>query len=166
VGVLSLLVNLHRALSAQIIQVDATPGHSTNVFRPVETLGASVDRITPVATEAIFTTRTLRRILSAGWQTISYRQNTEESVEAWHWNPRGTWSEVGQKGYFVGDSKPTKEWIRHSFGYQLPRSGFTYVDDNGYSHLTDGDVKTYGNQRRRHDFHLGRQRPSCHTEFS
>jgi hypothetical protein len=58
----------------------------------------------------------IKQILSAGWQTVGYRQNTELFVEAWHWNPEGTWSGPGDKGYFVGNSTPI-EFIRHSLGY-------------------------------------------------
>src|SRR2546423_1053675 len=130
------------AVSAQTIRVDATPDHATNSFRPTETLGAAVDRIPLAATDKIFTEPVLKQLLSAGWQTITYRQNTELYVEAWHWNPKGKWSESGDKGYFVGDSTPT-ELIRHSFGYPLPHQGFSRPDGTGYSRLTDGDADTY-----------------------
>ena len=129
-------------LRAQTIRVDATLSHSTNSFKPTEALGAGVDRIPLAATDKIFTEPVLKQILSTGWQTVTYRQNTELYVEAWHWNPKGTWSEPGQKGYFVGDEKPT-EFIRHSFGYPLPHAGFSRPDGRGYSRLTDGDTATY-----------------------
>jgi hypothetical protein len=32
----------------------------------------------------------VRRLLEAGWGTVTYRQNTELFVQAWHWNPKGT----------------------------------------------------------------------------
>ncbi len=128
---------------AQAIQIDITPGYSRNSFIPAKTLGAGVDRVTPEATNAIFRRKMVRQILAAGWQTITYRQNTDLSVEAWHWNPSGTWSETGQQGYFVGSSTPTTRWIRHSFGYKLAHSGFTFTEDGGYSRLTDGDTRTF-----------------------
>ena len=127
---------------AQTVRVDVTPEHVANSFRPTEALGAGVDRIPLKATDKIFTEPVLKQILSAGWQTITYRQNTELYVEAWHWNPKGTWSEPGNKGYFVGDSTPT-EFIRHSFGYPLPHAGFSHPDGTSYSRLTDGDLNTY-----------------------
>src|SRR5713226_3362984 len=127
---------------AQTIRVDVTPEHVANSFRPTEALGAGVDRIPLKATDKVFTEPVLKQILSAGWQTVTYRQNTELYVEAWHWNPKGTWSEPGNKGYFVGDSTPT-EFIRHSFGYPLPHAGFSHPDGTSYSRLTDGDVNTY-----------------------
>ena len=127
---------------AQEIRVDMRAAHSTNAFKPTEALGAGVDRIPLAATDKVFSEPVLKQILSTGWQTVTYRQNTELYVEAWHWNPKGTWSEPGEKGYFVGDATPT-EFLRHSFGYPLPHAGFSQPDGRGYSRLTDGDVNTY-----------------------
>ena len=62
---------------AQTIVVDSTADHATNTFRPTEALGAGVDRIPRVATDKVFTEPILKQILSAGWQTVMYRQNTE-----------------------------------------------------------------------------------------
>ena len=70
---------------------------------------------------------------------ISYRQNTELHMEAWHWNPNGTWSVISAgKGYFVGNATPGAEPIRHSYGYPLPHRGVTRddgTDTEGYSRL-------------------------------
>ena len=131
---------------AQAIRVDAAPEHVTNTIRPTEALGAGVDRLPYGAADKLFNAETIRRIQSAGWQTVTYRQNTELHTEAWHWNPRGTWSESGGRGYFVGDARPGKEPIIHSYGYPLPRRGVTRDDGTdtvGYSRLTDGDKKTF-----------------------
>ncbi|MDP9161575.1 MAG: discoidin domain-containing protein [Acidobacteriota bacterium] len=128
------------ATYSQTIIVDTT--QPVNSFRPAEALGAGVDRIPLDATDKVFTEPILKQILSTGWQTVTYRQNTELFVEAWHWNPNGTWSGRDKTGYFTGDSNPT-EFIRHSFGYPLPHAGFSEPDGNSYSRLTDGDVNTY-----------------------
>jgi F5/8 type C domain len=130
---------------AQTIRVDITASHVAKSFVPTEALGAGVDRISTASTDKVFTEPIIRQVLSAGWQPVSYRQNTELHVEAWHWNPQGKWSEAGGKGYFVGDAKPA-DFIRHSFGYALPHRGFTRnegTDANGFSVLTDGDESTY-----------------------
>jgi len=130
---------------SQTIRVDITPSHVAKSFVPTEALGAGVDRISTASTDKVFTDAVVKQVLSAGWQPVSYRQNTELHVEAWHWNPQGKWSEAGGKGYFVGDAKPG-DFIRHSFGYALPHRGFTRnegTDANGFSVLTDGDEGTY-----------------------
>ena len=132
-------------IAAQTIQVDITPAHATNHFVPNETLGAGVDRIPQEAIDKGLTQPALGQALSSGWQPVTYRQNTELAVEAWHWNPQGTWSDPAGKGYFTGSSNPT-EFLRYSYGYSLPHRGFTRNDgtDNvGFSRLTDGDASTY-----------------------
>ncbi len=98
---------LATSTSAQTIRVDITPEHATNKFVPNQALGAGIDRMSAVAIEKLFTEPAIKRVLSAGWQTVTYRQNTELKVEAWHWNPKGTWSDPAGKGYFTGsDSQP------------------------------------------------------------
>ena len=128
--------------SAQTIYVDVTPGHATNRFVPSETLGAGIDRITTDAIDKTTTNKsTLEQVLSAGWQPVTYRQNTDLQVEAWHWNSQGTWSDRNNnQGYFTGSADPAG-FIRYSYGYSLPHRG----DDSGsgYSRLTDGDASTY-----------------------
>jgi F5/8 type C domain-containing protein len=131
--------------SSQTVRVDITPGHAVNSFIPTEALGAGIDRIETVSTDKLFTEPVMKQVLSAGWHSVTYRQNTELHVEAWHWNPQGDWSDPGGKGYFVGNASPG-EFIRHSFGYSLPHRGFTRnegTDANGFSRITDGDEKTY-----------------------
>jgi hypothetical protein len=131
--------------STQTIGVDATLGHATHSFVPTQALGAAIDRLPYNATDKLFVEPVLKQVLSAGWQMVSYRQNTELHVEAWHWNPQGTWSDSAGKGYFTGSAMPT-EIIRHSFGYPLPHRGVTRNDGTetrGYSRLTDGDLNSY-----------------------
>ena len=144
VGKLLFVVLISAAGLAQNIRVDATPGHAVKTFVPTTALGAGVDRIPTAATDKLFTAPVMNQVLSAGWQTLSYRQNTELFVEAWHWNPQGSWSDPAGKGYFTGSAIPGAP-IRHSFGYLLPHRGFTRNDgvDTGYSRLTDGDPNTY-----------------------
>jgi hypothetical protein len=135
---------LATAAPAQTIRVDAAPDHVVQSFSPTATLGAGIDRIATAATDKLFDARVRDRVLEAGWQTVSYRQNTELHVEAWHWNPTGTWSDPAGNGYFTGSAEPAAP-IRHSFGYLLPHRGFTRNDgtESGYSRLTDGDIDTY-----------------------
>jgi hypothetical protein len=130
---------------AQTIRVDSTPDHFTNVIIPTRALGATIDRLPQGATDKLFVEATIKQVLSSGWQTISYRQNTELKMEAWHWNPQGSWSDPAGKGYFTGNATPS-EPIRHSYGYPLPHRGVTHddgTDFDGYSRLTDGDMNSY-----------------------
>jgi len=130
---------------AQTILVDATPSHVVNTFSPPYALGTTVDRVPSNATDIFFSPDQLKQTLEAGWGVVSYRQNTELIVQAWHWNPKGTWSDPSGKGYFTGDSTPG-EMIRHSYGYSLQHRGFTRnqgTEFDGYSRLDDGDLGTY-----------------------
>ncbi len=129
--------------AAQTVEVDTS--HATNHFVPKETLGAGVDRISAEAIDKDLLQPTLDQTLASGWQPVTYRQNTELAVEAWHWNPQGTWSDASGKGYFTGSSTPT-EMLRYSYGYGLPRRGFTRNDGTenvGFSRLDDGDLNTF-----------------------
>jgi len=133
------------ASHAQTIRVDATPDHLTNTVVPTRALGAGIDRLPEGATDKLFVETTVEKVLSAGWQTVSYRQNTELHIEAWHWNPQGSWSDPTGKGYFIGSATPG-EPIRHSYAYPLPHRGVTHDDGTdmvGYSRLTDGDLHSY-----------------------
>lgn len=131
------------SMVAQTVEVDIS--HATNHFVPKETLGAGVDRIPVEAIDKDVLQPTLGQTQASGWQPVTYRQNTELAIEAWHWNPNGTWSDPSGKGYFVGSATPT-ETIRYSYGYGLPRRGFTRNDGTenaGFSRLTDGDLNSF-----------------------
>jgi hypothetical protein len=107
---------LNRRGTAQTVTVDTS--RAVNTFSPLYALGTTVDRVPSNATDTFFRPDQLDQVLSAGWGVVSYRQNTDLFVQAWHWNPKGTWSDPSGKGYFTGDSTPT-ETIRHSYGYSL-----------------------------------------------
>ena len=135
-----------RMAVCQTVQVDATPGHVVNAFSPLYALGSTVDRVPSNATDIFFRPDQISQIQQAGWGVISYRQNTDLFVQAWHWNPKGKWSDRSGKGYFVGDATPTNEMIRHSYGYSLPHRGFTRnngTEFDGFSRLDDGDTASY-----------------------
>ncbi len=140
------------AANSQSVVVDAAPSHVINSFSPFRALGGAIDRLRGGATkdenekhtERLLTDPVLKELLGAGWQTVTYRQNTELMIEAWHWNARGTWSNAAKKeGYFTGSAEPTDEKILHSWAYPLPHRGATLGDGNGWSRLTDGDLQSY-----------------------
>jgi hypothetical protein len=149
IGVPALLLN---NADAQRIVVDAAPSHVVNSFSPPRALGGAIDRLRGGATrednekntEKLLTGSVLKELLGAGWGTVTYRQNTELMIEAWHWNPHGVWSNPArQEGYFTGSAELTGEKILHSWAYPLPHRGATLGDGNGWSPLTDGDLKSY-----------------------
>jgi F5/8 type C domain len=144
-GFLSCVLAFVSTAFAQTVLVDATPEHSTNSFIPTQALGAGIDRMPSAAVEKYFSQPPLDAILAAGWQPVTYRQNTELAIEAWHWNPNGNWSDPSGKGYFTGSTTPGDP-IRHSYGYPLPHRGFTRnegSESHGYSRMTDGNLDTY-----------------------
>ena len=139
------LFSMGAVLAAQTIDVDITPSHETNRFAPDQTLGAGIDRIPVAAIDHDLVPGMIDKVLAAGWGPVTFRQNTELFVQAWHWNPNGSWSDPSGKGYFIGSTEP-KENIRYSYGYDLPHRGDTRNDgtgNSGYSRLTDGDENTY-----------------------
>ena len=141
--------------------VDIGEGRVINSFAPTEALGAGVDRLPMGATETLLSKSVLDKVLQSGWQTVTYRQNTELEAEAWHWNPQGKWSDPAGKGYFTGDATPGKP-IAHSWGYSLPHRGFTPAGGgpSNYSRLDDGETNTYWKSNPYLSKHfLGEERP-------
>jgi hypothetical protein len=133
----------HPAIS-QTVRVDITPGRAIS-FDPDQAMGSSMDILGAKQFETVYSAPIIKESLSAGWGPITYRQNTELTIDAWHWNPKGRWSDTENKsGYFVGNAEPT-EPLRQSFGYRLPHRGSTRSDSaqDEFSRLTDGDPATY-----------------------
>ena len=143
--IVAVIVSVIGDSAGQTISVDTTPSHVRKIIIPNQMLGAGIDRLPQTVIDSAFTKPVIDRVLEAGWGPVSYRQNTELYTEAWHWNPKGMWSDPSGKGYFVGDSTPG-EMLRYSYGYPLPHRGVTRDDGTdtvGYSRLTDGDLNTY-----------------------
>ena len=130
--------------ASQTVTVDLSPAHAIP-FDPDKSLGSSMDILSAKEFEKVFSPETIQQSLSAGWGPITYRQNTELSIGAWHWNPNGSWSDPANKsGYFTGSAEPQGE-LRMSYGYPLPHRGNTRNGgaSHGFSRLTDGDDATY-----------------------
>jgi hypothetical protein len=128
-----------------LVRVHAAPAQIVNSFDPDEALATSMDIQSRESINKIYTPETVKVCLSAGWGPISYRLHTPETIDYWHWNPKGRWSDqANQRGYFVGSSE-LGEPIRDSFGYSLPHRGCTHNGgtDRGYSRLTDGNPHTF-----------------------
>jgi hypothetical protein len=92
---------------AQTVHIDVTPGKAI-AFDPDKAMGTSMDILLAKDLDAVYSAPVIKAGLSAGWGPITYRQNTELTYDAWHWNPDGKWSDAKHKsGYFVGDAEPT-----------------------------------------------------------
>jgi hypothetical protein len=132
-----------RATAPYTIAVDADPAHVLNRFTPNAAFGAGVDGVPFHAVPKIYTSSNVHRMLDAGFGAVSYRLYTELSAQDWHWNPAGSFSK-GHSGYWTGSTVPGKP-IVDSYGYRLPRRGFTHDqgNDDDYSRLDDGDLGAF-----------------------
>src|SRR6267378_7205994 len=118
-----------KAAGVVTVRVDATPGHAINSFDPDSALGSSIDVLSRTDINRVYTPHIIQEALSAGWGPITYRNNTELRMAAWHWTENGTWSDAAHRtGYFTG-STDLKEPIRAILAYALPHRGFATSGD-------------------------------------
>jgi hypothetical protein len=111
------------------VRVDATPGHAINSFDPDAALGSSVDVLSRRDIDMVYSPHIIQESLSAGWGPITYRNNTELRMAAWHWTENGTWSDAAHRsGYFTGSTE-LKDPIRYILAYALPHRGFATSGD-------------------------------------
>jgi len=109
--------------------VDTNPYHVLNSFDPDRALGSSIDVLSHAGIDRVYTPHILQESLSAGWGPITYRNNTELRMAAWHWNPDGTWSDpIHKSGYFTGSTE-LKDPVRYIPAYGLPHRGFSTSGD-------------------------------------
>jgi hypothetical protein len=113
----------------QTVHVDATPGHAINSFDPDSALGSSIDVLSHDGIDKVYTPHIIQESLSAGWGPITYRNNSELRMAAWHWTENGMWSDPAHKsGYFTGSTE-LKEPLRYILSYALPHRGFSTSGD-------------------------------------
>jgi hypothetical protein len=115
--------------SVGTVRVDADPRHVLNSFDPDRALGSSLDVLSHTAIDKVHSPHIVQESLSAGWGPITYRNNTELRMGAWHWTENGTWSDAAHRsGYFTG-STDLKDPTRYILAYALPHRGFATSGD-------------------------------------
>ena len=129
--------------TAATVTIDAS--RPTATFSPAEALGAGVDGHGKGTLRDMYTPENVRAMRSAGLSRLTYRLRTELGIEAWHFNPSGSWSDPAHaQGYWVSDSIAGAP-ITITHGYRLPRRGnsIDQADNTGSSRLDDGDTSSY-----------------------
>ncbi len=118
---------------------------TVNTFEGNRAMGVGVDGLEENEIDRAWSAKSVEAMKSAGFGPVSYRLRTELGSKAWHWNPRGTWSQPDkEQGYWTSSSVPVEDY-GVSYGYRLPRRGNTIDQgkNSGHSRLDDGDVGTF-----------------------
>src|SRR5579871_2038051 len=89
-------------VASYAVKIAASPSQALGSFDPQRALGAGVDAQNNGAVAQIYTPQNIQTMLTAGLGPVSYRLYTELSVQHWHWNPQGSWSDPAGQGYWTG----------------------------------------------------------------
>ena len=131
--------------SSPFVTVKVDLNHPVVITNAATALGGAIDGHEKGDAEKNRSSKSVDQMLQAGLKPLAYRLRTELGVEAWHWNPVGTWSdEKNQCGYWASSTVLQKP-IDASYGYRLPRRGDTLDEANNdnYSRLDDGNPNTF-----------------------
>lgn len=141
----SLMAGPGLADTAPVERLVIDPASTLATFRPDEAMGAAIDGAEQGDVDRLVTRRNIAAMKSAGLRPLTYRLRTELGVEAWHWNPRGNWSDAAHRQGYWTSSDALGKPIQLSWGYRLPRRGNTVdnATNDDWSRLTDGDHETF-----------------------
>src|SRR5690349_17051952 len=137
-------VGIQLSKQVTVVKIHFEPDHPASRFDPSIAFGAAVDGHEKGELNQMLSRENVGEMLSAGLKPVSYRLRTELAGEAWHWNPKGSWSEANS-GYWKSNDKPGLNELSVSYGYRLPRRGNTFdqANDDDYPRLDDGDSRTF-----------------------
>lgn len=159
---IAILFLLAFSSAAQPLPITVHTDRPLHSFDPAIAFGATIDAHAEGQNDAIFTKPNVEAMLSSGFQRLSYRLMTELGGEAWHWNPRGTWTNPKRKEGYWTSSDSTAAKIDLSYGYRLPRRGNTMdqAHNDSYSRIDDGDRGAFWKSNPYLDEHFaGESRP-------
>ncbi|MBX9577183.1 MAG: discoidin domain-containing protein [Chthoniobacterales bacterium] len=146
VGFLSLIFVAALVAAQQPVPVTLNiVDHPTVITNAATALGGAIDGHEKGDAKKNLSSKSVKKMLQAGLKPLAYRLRTELGVEAWHWNPVGTWSDKKNNQGYWSSSIALLEPIEASYGYRLPRRGDTLDEANndGYSRLDDGNANTF-----------------------
>ncbi len=149
------------------VTVTVDTAKPVNRFIPSQALGAGVDGHEFGETLRQLSPSNVAAMRSAGLKPLTYRLRTELAGEAWHWNPKGVWSDAPhRRGYWTSEAKPGTP-IQLSYGYRLPRRGNTIdqANDDGYSRLDDGNPATFWKSNPYLDERFTHEQNSTHPQW-
>ncbi len=137
------------------------------IFDPNRDLGAGIDGHSFGEIDQLLRPSNVAEMLAAGFKPVTYRLRTELAVDAWHWNPVGSWSDERKKqGYWTSDGRSDGE-ISLSYGYSLPRRGdsIDQANDDGYSRIDDGDPESFWKSNPFLDKHFTGEDNALHRQW-
>lgn len=143
-SIFSKTAGTHFSRQVTVVKIFFKPGDPSSKFDSLNAFGAGIDGHEKGELNQMLSGPNISEMLSAGFKPISYRLRTELAGEAWHWNPKGSWSEA-DSGYWISNDKPGLSELSLSYGYRLPRRGNTFdqANNDDYSRLDDGDSRTF-----------------------
>ena len=145
-GTLPLLSLILAITAAAPVAIHVNTARPIQTIRPIRAIGTAVDSDPKGKISLLYSPSRARLMLSTGLGTLTYRLYTELSIEDWHWNPAGSFSDAAHRaGYWTSSSTPSASEIHDSFGYRLPHRGDSrdQGDDDGYSRIDDGNPSSY-----------------------
>src|SRR5579864_2210977 len=117
-AVLALILALATALPVAVT-VDTV--HRVQTIRPIRAMGTAVDSDPKGKIALLYSPSRTTLMLSTGLGMLTYRLYTELSIQDWHWNPAGSYSDAARgQGYWTSAAEPGPDAITDSFGYRLP----------------------------------------------